>query len=105
MSPKPLLGISFAACAFLLPSAIALQAQTEPTPNPAAITTQQPAVKKASAQIHSEGERIFLQNCSRCHTAPDGFSPSISGTVVHHMRIRASLSRHDEQELLRYFNP
>jgi cytochrome c5 len=52
-----------------------------------------------------EGERIFKQNCSRCHTAPEGFSPSISGTIVRHMRVRASLSRHDEQELLRFFNP
>jgi cytochrome c5 len=59
------------------------------------------------AQQHQqdEGERIFKQNCSRCHTAPEGFSSSISGTIVRHMRVRASLSRHDEQELLRFFNP
>jgi cytochrome c5 len=52
-----------------------------------------------------EGQRIFDQNCSRCHTAPDGFSSRISGTVVRHMRVRASLSQHDEQELLRFLNP
>ena len=52
-----------------------------------------------------EGQRVFDENCSRCHTAPDGFSPRISGTVVRHMRVRASLSQHDEQELLRFLNP
>jgi cytochrome c5 len=71
---------------------------------------QQPANKSAaaaqkSAPHQSEGERIFEQNCSRCHNAPDGFSPRISGTVLHHMRVRASLSKHDQEELLRFFNP
>jgi cytochrome c5 len=64
---------------------------------------QAPATQGA---VHGdEGQRIFDQNCSRCHTAPDGFSPRISGTVVRHMRVRASLSQHDEQELLRFLNP
>jgi hypothetical protein len=67
-----------------------------------------PAVKKQTAhnpQPQDEGERIFQQNCSRCHWAPDGFSSRISGTIVRHMRVRASLSRHDEEELLRFLNP
>jgi cytochrome c2 len=69
------------------------------------------AVKKgAKAAAHNsqpeeEGERIFQQNCSRCHWAPDGFSSRISGTIVRHMRVRASLSQHDEEELLRFLNP
>ena len=52
-----------------------------------------------------EGSRIFEQNCARCHDAPEGFSPRISGTIVRHMRVRASLSKHDEEELMRFFNP
>jgi cytochrome c2 len=52
-----------------------------------------------------DGEGIFAQNCSRCHNAPDGFSSRISGTVLRHMRVRASLSKHDEAELMRFFNP
>jgi mono/diheme cytochrome c family protein len=51
------------------------------------------------------GERVFEQNCSRCHNAPQGFSPQISGTIVHHMRVRASLSQKDAQALLRFLNP
>lgn len=51
------------------------------------------------------GQRVFEQNCSRCHDAPQGFSPRISGTIVRHMRVRASLSEKDAQELLRFLNP
>lgn len=66
-----------------------------------------PTVPSPAKSVHqsSEGERIFARNCARCHAAPQGFSPSISGTVVRHMRVRASLSAHDEQELLKFFNP
>jgi cytochrome c5 len=60
--------------------------------------------KQQAAQPHSEGERVFQQNCYRCHNAPEGFSPRIAGTIVRHMRVRASLSPHDEQVLLKYFN-
>lgn len=62
-------------------------------------------VRKQSVQKQDEGERVFEQHCSRCHTAPDGFSPRITGTIVRHMRVRASLSQHEEEELLRFFNP
>jgi mono/diheme cytochrome c family protein len=71
--------------------------------------TSSPAPKAApvhqAAQQPSEGERVFAQNCSRCHTTPDGFSPRISGTIAMHMRVRASLSKHDTQELMRFLNP
>ncbi len=60
----------------------------------------------AATQSHEDdGQRVFEQNCSRCHTTPDGFSPRISGTVVRHMRARASLSRRDEEAILKFFNP
>jgi len=52
-----------------------------------------------------DGQKVFEQNCSRCHNAPQGFSPSISGTVVRHMRVRAGLSREDEEAVLRFLNP
>jgi mono/diheme cytochrome c family protein len=52
-----------------------------------------------------DGQKVFEQNCSRCHTTPQGFSPNISGTVVRHMRVRAGLSKEDEQAVLRFLNP
>ena len=51
------------------------------------------------------GSRLFRQNCSRCHNAPEGFSPRISDTVLRHMTVRASLSMRDKAELLRFLNP
>lgn len=63
----------------------------------------------ASKVVHTfnpeRGEQVFNQNCSRCHNAPEGFSPSISGTIARHMRVRASLSEADYKALLRFLNP
>jgi cytochrome c5 len=69
----------------------------------------QPQVKQYKSskgpQAEDEGQRVFAQNCSRCHNAPEGFSPRISGTIVRHMRVRANLSEHDVQVVLRFLNP
>jgi mono/diheme cytochrome c family protein len=72
---------------------------------PAAGSPPPPGAKAKSATYSSEGERIFHNQCSRCHDAPQGFPPQISGTVIRHMRVRASLSAKDEQELLHFLNP
>jgi cytochrome c5 len=100
--------LRYTAAAALLGLSIGGAAQTQPS-KPA--QKNQQAAKQQSTTTHAanpkqnEGQRIFEQNCSRCHTAPQGFSPNISGTIVRHMRVRASLSAHDEEELLRFFNP
>jgi len=65
--------------------------------------TQSPAVATAAAQ--DPGERKFQENCSRCHSAPEQISPRIAGTVLRHMRVRASLSAQDERDILRYLAP
>jgi cytochrome c5 len=72
------------------------------TPSAAAPRKQD---KQARPQPESNGERVFHQNCSRCHNAPEGFPPEISGTILRHMRVRANLSHEDEQALLKFFNP
>jgi cytochrome c5 len=78
---------------------------TQSTPS----SGSQPQVKQyqvpKGASAQDEGQRIFAQNCSRCHNAPEGFPPRISGTIARHMRVRANLSDHDEQVLLRFLNP
>jgi mono/diheme cytochrome c family protein len=106
MTSKQILTIGLGLGASLMPLMMRGQAQSTTKQQ----TVDQTPVHSQSAthkdkQFHSEGERIFAQNCSRCHNAPEGFSPSIAGTVVRHMRVRAQLSQHDEQELLRFFNP
>ena len=100
MSSKSLL---VGALALTFASAIGLVAQNSSAPpvQPAANGTIR---KQPAAQPQNEGERVFQQNCYRCHNAPEGFSPRITGTIVRHMRVRASLSQRDEQALLKYFN-
>ena len=62
--------------------------------------------RKASASADEDpGQRKFNENCSRCHSAPESISPRISGTVVRHMRVRASLSAQDERDILRFLAP
>jgi cytochrome c5 len=74
-------------------------------------TAQAPAAQPAaqSSDVHGpkqrDGNEVFAANCSRCHNAPESFSPRISGTIVRHMRVRAGLSKEDEQAILRFLNP
>ena len=88
----------------LVPVCTALYAESQVESQGAAQDGKKQA-KAGQAQQESEGERVFKQNCARCHTAPEGFSSNISGTIARHMRVRASLSKHQEQELLRFLNP
>lgn len=64
-----------------------------------------PATKQVHATNPDRGQQVFNQNCSRCHNAPEGFSPTISGTIAMHMRARANLSDADYRALLRFLNP
>ena len=69
---------------------------------------ERPAVKKNAVvqpATSKSGERKFQENCSRCHSAPEQLSPRITGTIVRHMRVRASLSAEDAQDILRYLSP
>jgi len=106
MNQRDLLAAVAALGAIFSPLLLTLQAQSQAATQTSVQTSKkQTASAHSQQQYQSEGERVFEQNCSRCHTAPDGFSPRISGTIVRHMRVRASLSQHDAQELLRFLNP
>lgn len=100
MNPKPL-----SLALILLASSVALS-QTVKQDQPLGTQANKKHPATHVAQRHEdEGASIFRQNCSRCHNAPDGFSPSISETVLRHMSVRASLSMRDKAELLRFLNP
>jgi cytochrome c5 len=88
-------------------SVIPLISQTDNHGNtsPAANQPQAKSKTAPAAKQSEDGDRIFQQNCSRCHNAPESFSPRISGTVIHHMRVRANLSKQDEEALMRFLNP
>lgn len=87
--------------------AVAVTPSVAQQPSVKGDTRSVPASSAPPVNTHSisDGERIFQQNCSRCHLTPTGISPLLTGTVLRHMRVRASLSEHDEKELLRFFNP
>ena len=88
------------ACLVMAAAAAAGQVKNEPQK-----AHQHPPAKEAHAMNQDRGQEVFNQNCSRCHNAPEGFSPSISGTIAMHMRTRANLSEADYKALLRFFNP
>jgi hypothetical protein len=57
------------------------------------------------ANAQTSGERLFAINCGRCHQPPMSISPRETGTILMHMRVRARLSRADEQALLKFMAP
>jgi len=73
--------------------------------NTASQRRDQKASQKTGDDVSKRGQEVFDQNCSRCHQVPEGFSPSISGTVAKHMRVRASLSEEDYKALMKFLNP
>ena len=86
----------------LLIAVLPLMAQTN-RPKP---KEQRAPTPNAARQSNADrGQKVFEQNCSRCHNAPEGFSSSISGTISMHMRTRANLSEADYKALRRFFNP
>jgi len=94
-------GLAVGLGAASLPALAAYRERPQDQPPP-------PAQKADAAQRPASdrsGETKFKQNCSRCHEAPQGFSPKISGTILRHMRVRATLSSEDEREILRFLNP
>ena len=78
-------------------------AQTSTSAKPA--NTPAKAPKAQSTAQSDVGQRKFDANCSRCHSAPEQLSPALTGTVVRHMRVRASLSAQDEKDILKFLAP
>jgi hypothetical protein len=81
-----------------------LFAQSPQTSKPAAPASNA-TTKIESTKSPDVGQRKFDANCGRCHSAPEQLSPSITGTVVRHMRVRASLSAQDEKDILKFLAP
>jgi cytochrome c5 len=91
--------------ALLLASVSALAVAAQQSDTPATAPASKSAAQKQAGQPQTDGERVFKQNCLRCHAEPEGFSSSISGTIARHMRVRASLSQREEEQLLQFLNP
>lgn len=94
--------IERAIAGLMLLAAVVAAGEARKAPSQSQAKANAPAAQAAS---DDRGQQVFNQNCSRCHNAPDGFSPSISGAIARHMRVRASLSQDDYKALLKFFNP
>jgi cytochrome c5 len=68
-------------------------------------STQQSTPAGTQNAQQARGEKEFQQNCSRCHNAPTELPTQSTGTVLLHMRVRASLSAADERDILHYLAP
>jgi cytochrome c5 len=84
-------------------SATLVLAQTPAAPKAAPAT--KPGAKPDTTKQTDVGQRKFDANCGRCHNFPEQLSPSLTGTVVRHMRVRANLSAEDEKDILRFLAP
>lgn len=84
-------------------TATLVHAQTPAAPKAAPATKA--AAKPDTTKQTDVGQRKFDANCGRCHSFPEQLSPSLTGTVVRHMRVRANLSAEDEKDILRFLAP
>jgi cytochrome c5 len=64
-----------------------------------------PTPAQTAAKTPDPGERAFQANCTRCHYAPEQLTPRISGTILMHMRVRASLSAQDQRDIMHFLVP
>jgi len=93
------LGLALSVSAIAAASSMAhVQSESQSQPNSKLSRSSRPASPE-------RGQRVFQQNCARCHSAPEGFSPSASGAVARHMRVRANLSEAEFRALLHFLNP
>jgi cytochrome c5 len=94
-------------CALVLGTVCTItQAKEAPNPSQSSPSaTGKPPAADTTPATSDRGQQVFAQNCSRCHNAPQGFSPHISGTIARHMRIRAGLSDEDYKALRHFLNP
>lgn len=66
---------------------------------------EQPKPRNVHSVKSDRGQQVFNQNCSRCHSTPEGFSPHISASIARHMRVRAGIGDEDYKALLKFLNP
>jgi mono/diheme cytochrome c family protein len=67
--------------------------------------TSSPPVVYTAAEADAmriDGEQRFRANCGRCHAAPHKFPPRMMGTIVRHMRVRATITDEDMRRILYY---
>jgi mono/diheme cytochrome c family protein len=83
-------------------AAVAKTKGTKSTDDTPATTSAAAPQNEQDANMRLEGEKRFRANCGRCHTAPPKFPARMMGTIVRHMRVRATITDQDMRLILRY---
>ena len=62
------------------------------------------ATQRGGQASSASGEKLWSQNCRRCHNqfSPDTFSPSQWDVVATHMRVRANLTATEHEKILKF---
>lgn len=88
---------------FLALAAVAKTGNTKDAAKDTPVTTTATTTQsEQDNNMRLEGEKRFRANCGRCHTAPPKFPPRMMGTIVRHMRVRATITDQDTRLILRY---
>jgi mono/diheme cytochrome c family protein len=98
--------VKLAIATILVLVAVVLAAAAPATPNGGGKNTSAAASDRSAQDdtLRLQGEKRFRANCGRCHTAPPKFAPRMTGTIVRHMRVRASLTDEDMRLIIRYMS-
>ena len=49
-----------------------------------------------------DGDKLFKENCSRCHQSPGDFPPAQTATIMRHMRVRANLTADETKAIYEF---
>ena len=99
-----ILGMVFSASlAMLMAGVVSAQSPQPEGGKDAQVTAAAPAGSASgSGESNLEGEKRFRSNCGRCHVAPPKFAPRMMGTIVRHMRVRATITDEEMRLILKY---
>jgi mono/diheme cytochrome c family protein len=87
----------------LLLSALAVASFAKSPSSAKEVGAATPVVHITDAEgMRVAGEQRFHANCGRCHAAPQKFPPRMMGTILRHMRVRATITDEDRRLILYY---
>jgi hypothetical protein len=56
----------------------------------------------ADGRHNIDPDDAYKNNCIRCHSSTQQYSPGKTATIVTHMRVRANLTQEEAEALLKY---
>lgn len=60
--------------------------------------------RQGAAHHGIDPDTAYKNNCTRCHSSVQQYSPQMTKTIIMHMRVRANLPEDTAQAILEYLN-